>query len=123
MKKKYYYKDILIRTSNNDYNFALIIENENGSVCIFRCSETYQGCEKELNRICKLYDSLLKEGISYDEWVKRQKERYAYYNNNRKPMENNDFDNMISKIIRKYNIWSDQYHDRRKLQIVKVEAR
>ncbi len=123
MKTKFYYKNILIRTSDHDYKFALIIECENGGVYVKKCSATYQGCEKEKNRISKLYDCLLSAGISYDEWRARQKKKYEFYQAHNHLPDDNEFDREVNKIIRANRIWSDQYCDRRLLKIVELEAR
>lgn len=126
MKTKFYYKNFLIRTSDHDYKYALIVEREiDGEQVVYvkKCSSTYQGCEKELNRISKLYDCLSSAGISYDEWLTRQNVRCKYYDVTGCILDENDFDRSVKKIIRANRIWSDQYCDRRKLKIVELEAR
>lgn len=123
IKTKFYYKNCLVRTSANPYNYALIIECDDGCIRVFKCSATYQGCEKELNRVSKLYDSLTSAGISYDEWRAREKEKCDFYEKYNRFPEANEFDNKVKKVMREKKIWSDQYADRRKLKIVKLEAR
>lgn len=49
--KKYYYKDQLVRTSEREYEYAVIIEKEDGTICTMSCNATRVLAEKELNRI------------------------------------------------------------------------
>lgn len=49
---KFYYNGILVRTSkNHEYKYALINQLEKGIIAVITCSSTYDGCQKELNRI------------------------------------------------------------------------
>ena len=45
-KKKFYYQGQLIRTSANDYKFAVVIPCEDQTVFVVGCSATYAGADK-----------------------------------------------------------------------------
>ena len=50
--KKYYYKDILMRTSeNHTYAFAIIKEFEDGSIACLGCSKDRANAEKNMRSI------------------------------------------------------------------------
>lgn len=56
MRSNFYYKGKLVRTSNHDYKFAVLREEENGSLIVRSCSTTREGAEKALTDIRKRYD-------------------------------------------------------------------
>lgn len=49
--KKYYYKDQLVRTSKREYGYAVIIEEEDGTISTMACSSNRELAIKEMNRI------------------------------------------------------------------------
>lgn len=115
---KYYYQNQLIRTSDNDYKYALIVKPDgDGKIYVKKCSSTHKGCETELNRITKLFRNCQAKGIDYGKALK-------YWNDSvmasikKEPFQR---DRNMDAVVK--GIWSDQLADPRNYQIVELEAR
>lgn len=113
--KTYYYNGQKIRTSENDYKYALICESE-GKIYVKRCSVNRKGCEAELNRLTKLFRNCQAKGVDFQEaleyWLSCGK-RYQnpYFR----------FDRKLEAVTK--GVWSDQLNHPSKYKIVELEAR
>lgn len=95
MKHKYYYNNQLIRTSENEYKYALLFKHEDGTYEAYRCSSSYDLCLKELNHKTKAETIAKATGATIKE---------VYYN-------------------KKYRLWSSQLYKREDFIIVELEQR
>lgn len=112
---KYYYKNQLIRTSDHDYKYALIVERD-GKIIVKKCSSTYKGCEGELNRLTKLFRNCQAKGIDFQEALNYWLSCGTRYKN-----PNFKFDRKLDAVTA--GVWSDQLNHPNKYQIVELEAR
>lgn len=64
---KYYYRSHLIRTSNRDYEYAVIIEYDDGQITVCGCHGDYQNA-------CKRKAKMEKHCLRYIEWIKKTNE-------------------------------------------------
>ncbi len=92
---KYYYNGQKIRTSDNEYNFALLFKCKDGTFKACKCSRSYEACEKELNYKTKAETIANQTGQTIKEvWESG-----------------------------KYRLWSSQLCERKNYIIVKLEVR
>ena len=113
---KYYYENQLIRTSDHDYKYALIVKCD-GKIYVKKCSSTYKGCEAELNRITKLFRNCQAKGVDYEKalrYIADLRKSYILH----EPFE---CDEKIEEVIK--GLWSDQNENPSKYLIVELEAR
>ena len=97
VKKKYYYKNHLIRTSDHDYSFAVINEYASGQIIVRGCHGTYDQARKRFSQELKHWEICI--GVLEREYKDK--------------LTNERFDSFINK----YNIELDT------LKIVEIEAR
>lgn len=95
MKHKYYYNNQLVRSSENEYKYALLFKGENGTYKTCKCSSSYDACLKELNYKTRAETISKQTGLSFDEIWKS----------------------------RKYNLCSSQFCERENYIIVELEQR
>ena len=72
-KMKYYYNGQRIRTSENEYNYALLFVGKDGTYKTCKCSNTYDACEKELNYKTKAETIANQLGQTIEEVYKSRK--------------------------------------------------
>lgn len=92
---KYYYKNHLIRTSKNDYEYAVIIECDDGRIIVCGCHGNYK-------KACKRRAEVEKRRLKYIEWLNKTNELDPA----KKAEYINSFENSLNN-----------------LEIVKIEAR
>ena len=97
MKKKYYYKNHLIRTSDHDYSFAVINEYASGQIIVRGCHGTFIQAIKRFSQEEKHWE------ISIDVLEREYKDKITR--------------ERFDALIKKYNIEIDT------LKIVEIEAR
>ena len=90
---KYYYNGQKIRTSENEYNYALLFVGKDGTYKTCKCSKSYDACEQELNYKTKAETIANQTGQTIEEVFKN----------------------------RKYKLWSGQLYKRENYIIVKLE--
>lgn len=94
-KRTYYYNGQKIRTSGNEYKYALLYICKDGTFKTKKCSATYKGCETELNRITRAETIANETGLTIEQvWESG-----------------------------KYHLWSDQLEQRKNYIIAELEAR
>lgn len=70
MKKNYYYNGFKVRSSNNDYKFALL-KIVNGTFKTCKCSKSYEACLNHLDYITKAEELANQDNITIHEaWCK-----------------------------------------------------
>ena len=70
---KYYYNGQKIRTSQNDYKYALLFVGKDGTYKTCKCSKSYEACEKELNYKTKAETIANQLGQTIEEVYKSRK--------------------------------------------------
>lgn len=114
---KYYYKDKLVRTSNNEYHFASVYESETGFRTL-SCSKTMEGANKEITRSI---NEILRSVDYYDEYLKAIEKgmKHFWYKNYKKEV------NETSERVKQYLDYQLEKLDkiRKYCKVVEIEAR
>ena len=80
MKKKYYYKNHLIRTSDHDYSFAVINEYAIGEIIVRGCHGTFIQAMKRFSQEKKHWESCI-DVLEHEYKDKLSDERFDHWMN------------------------------------------